>query len=103
MVPLYSKKKVEIVVEAARQAAIVQMVEAEGATGYTVVPQVHGKGRRGVRDEAHVSDVFRNVMIIVVTDGDTAGRIVAAAQPLLEISAGIVLVSDVQVGRADHF
>ena len=29
--------------------------------GYTVVPQVSGKGNRGIRDEAHLSDVFRKM------------------------------------------
>ena len=49
-----------------------------------MVPQVAGKGVRGVRDEAHVSDVYRNVMIVVVAQPEVAMRIVERSQPLLE-------------------
>ena len=50
MVQLYRKKKIEIVVEAARARAVIEMIEDAGAKGYTVVPQVSGKGNRGIRD-----------------------------------------------------
>lgn len=100
---LWPKKKVEIVVEAARARAIIEMIERAGATGYTVVPQVSGKGARGIRDDAHLSDVFRNVLIIVVASEEVAVRIVEASQPILEHYAGIVMVSDVGVVRNEHF
>lgn len=100
---LWPKKKVEIVVEAARARAIIEMVERAGATGYTVVPHVTGTGARGTRDDAHLSDVFRNVLILVVTSEEIAARIVEASQPILEHYAGIVMVSDVAVVRNEHF
>ena len=103
MTQLYLKKKIEIIVEAARARAILEMIEAAGAKGYTIVPSVSGKGNRGIRDDAHLSDVFRNVMIIVVAAEDIARCIVEQSQPLLENYAGIVVVSDVEVIRDEHF
>ncbi|NJL08567.1 MAG: hypothetical protein HC900_10130 [Methylacidiphilales bacterium] len=103
MVHLYRKKRIEIVVEAARAPAIIGMLEDAGAKGYTVVANVSGKGKRGIRDEAHLSDVFRNVLIIVIAADETASRIVERSQALLENYAGIVVVSDVDVVRDDHF
>jgi nitrogen regulatory protein PII len=100
---LYRKKRIEIIVEAARARAIIEMIEAVGAKGYTIVPNVSGKGNRGIRDEAHLSDVFRNVMIIVVAAEEIVRRIVGQSQPLLENYAGIVVVSDVEVIRDEHF
>jgi nitrogen regulatory protein PII len=100
---LHKKKRVEIVVESARAPRILEMIEEAGAAGYTVVPKVSGKGNRGVRDEAHVSDVFRNVMIIVIARPEVASLIVERSQPLLEHYAGIVYVSDVEVVRDEHF
>ena len=100
---LYRKKKIEIVVEAACAPAIIAMIEAAGATGYTTIPNVSGKGNRGVRDDAHVSDVFSNVLIIVIAAEEIAHRIVDESQPLLQNYAGIVAVSDVEVVRDDHF
>lgn len=100
---LYKKKRLEIIVEAARSRAVIEMVENAGARGYTMVPQVSGKGNRGVRDDAHLSDVFRNVMIIVIAAEDVANRIIDQSQALLEHYAGIVAVSDVEVVRDEHF
>lgn len=103
MVQLYRKKKIEIIVEAARARAIIEMIEDAGAKGYTVVPDVSGKGNRGVRDEAHLSDVFRNMLIIVIAAEEVASRIVEQSQSLLENYAGIVVVSEVEVVRNEHF
>lgn len=103
MVQLYRKKKIEIVVEAARARAVIEMIEDAGAKGYTVVPDVSGKGNRGVRDEAHLSDVFRNMLIIVIAAEEIASRIVEQSQALLENYAGIVVVSDVEIVRNEHF
>lgn len=100
---LHQKKRVEIVVEATRAHRILEMIESLGATGYTMIPEVSGKGHRGVRDEAHVSDVFRNVLIIVIAKEQLAIRIIEESQKLLTDYAGIVYVSDVWVVRDDHF
>jgi PII-like signaling protein len=100
---LYRKKKVEIFVEAACVPRIIDMIETVGATGYTVLPKVSGKGNRGVRNDGHLTDVFRNICIIVIAAEDIARRIVAESQPLLENYAGIVAMSDVEVVRDDHF
>ena len=100
---LYRKKRVEIFVEAARAPVIIEMIEAAGARGYTVVPKVSGMGNRGMRDGGHLSGVFRNVLIIVIAAEEIAQRIVTESQPLLENYAGIVAVSDVEVVRDEHF
>ena len=103
MVQLYRKKKIEIVVEAARARAVIEMTEEAGAKGYSVVPDVSGKGKRGIRAEAHLSDVFRNMLIIVIAAEEIASRIVEQSQALLENYAGIVVVSDVEIVRNEHF
>ena len=103
MAPLYRKKRVEFIVEASCAAAIIEMVEQEGAHGYSVLPQVSGKGNRGVRNDAHLSDVFRNVLIIVIASPEIVQRIVERSTALLENYAGIVVVSDVDVVRDEHF
>lgn len=95
-------KKVEIVIEAAGLNRMIRIVEEAGATGYTVIPAVIGKGRRGLRDEAHVSDVFRNALVIVVTSHDVARRIVDTSRRLLDRYAGILFVSDVEVPDAER-
>lgn len=100
---LHRKKRVDIVVEASCVPRILEMIEATGAKGYTILHEVSGKGHRGVRNDSHLTDVFRNVMIIVVATEATARKIISASQPLLEDYAGIVTMSDVDVVRDEHF
>ena len=73
------------------------------SVGYTILPDVSGRGNRGVRDEGHLSGVFRNMLIVVIAAEEIANRIVEQSQPLLENYAGIVVVSDVEVIRDEHF
>lgn len=99
----YRKKKLEMVIESALLPRALEMLREEGATGWTVVPQVSGSGRHGARDEAHVSDVFRNVHVFAITGEATAQRILERSQELLEGFTGIVFLSDVEVLRDEHF
>lgn len=100
---LYRKKRIELVVESACANTIIDMIDAEGAKGYTVVRDVSGKGNRGVRDAMHLTGLFRNTLIIVVAAEEIALRIVERSQTLLENYAGIVTLSDVDVVRDEHF
>jgi hypothetical protein len=102
-VKLYRKKRIELVVESACAKAIIDMIDAAGAKGYTVVQDVAGKGNRGVRDAMHLTGLFRNTLIIVIATEDIALRIVERSQLLLENYAGIVALSDVEVVRDEHF
>ncbi|MBC7136441.1 DUF190 domain-containing protein [Oceanibaculum nanhaiense] len=101
--PTHRKKKVEIVVEVARAPRILRMLTEKGATGYTVVPNLGGKGRRGMRGGADVVQVFDNVMIIAVTTEEIARAILTESQSLLKDYVGIVYMSDVEVVRDEHF
>jgi len=100
---LHRKKKVEIVVEAPRVHRIIELLDRVGAKGYTVVPNVSGKGHRGVRSEGDIFDVFRNVLVIVVATEPVARRIMEESQKVLENYAGVVYMSDVEVVRESHF
>jgi PII-like signaling protein len=100
---LHQKKRIEIVVEASCAPAILEMIEATGAKGYTLLHDVSGKGNRGVRDDSHLTDIFRNVLIIVIAAEEIAHEIVSKSQPLLDNYAGIVTMSDVDVVRDEHF
>ncbi|MCG3132962.1 MAG: hypothetical protein HMLKMBBP_00048 [Planctomycetes bacterium] len=100
---MHRKKRIELIVEAAVADRLLRAAEEAGATGHTMIRDVAGKGRRGLRDEAHVSGAFRNVMIVIVASEAVAARVVEASQRILARHAGIVLVSDVEVLRDDHF
>lgn len=104
MVDMHPMKKVEIVVDNAAVERVTDLVEEAGAKGYTVHPEVSGKGLRGVRSAADdIYGTFHNAMVVVVTPPETAQRIVEDALELFEAYAGVLYVSDVSVARPEHF
>jgi nitrogen regulatory protein PII len=102
-VATHPRKRVEIIVERARAPAILERIQALGATGYTLVPDVSGHGRQGDMGRGEVFDVFRSVMILVIAPEALARTIMAHVHAMLENYTGIVYLSDVEVVRADHF
>lgn len=99
----HRRKRVEIVVERARAPAILARIRELGATGYTLVPDVTGQGRRGMMGGGEVFDTYRSVLILVIAGEEIARDILAEVHAMLEDYTGIVYLSDVEVVRADHF
>ena len=99
----HRRKRVEIIVERARVAAILDRIRQLGATGYTMIPDVSGQGHRGMMGGGEVFDVYRSVMILTIAPEDVARRILAEVHAMMEDYTGIVYLSDVEVIRAGHF
>ncbi|MHB1653015.1 MAG: P-II family nitrogen regulator [Desulfitobacteriaceae bacterium] len=89
-------KRVEIIIEALESQKALAMIERAGATGYTVIPHVYGKGHRGIRTELGFSDVLKNVMIIVISRETVAEQIARDVGRLFERCAGLLTVTAVE-------
>lgn len=100
---IYRRKKMEIIVEAPLAATVIDWLAARGIKGWTVLPTVAGYGHQGQRGGADPAGVLGNVMIIAVTEEAIARAALAESSELLRGIAGIVLLSDVEVRRPDHF
>ena len=99
----HPKKKVEVIVEIAFAKRLQDTIEALGAKGYTVIPNLRGKGKWGERAKTGVFGVFETVMIVVVTGEETAHKILEAVRELTKQGIGIAYMSDVEVMREEHF
>lgn len=87
-------KRVEIVADSVELPELIQLVEEAGASGYTLIRDVLGKGERGLRANDTVTDVFKNIYLLVACPPDVAHRIIERARPVLKQYGGICLVSD---------
>jgi len=101
--PTHHKKKVEIIVEAALARRVIQLTESLGAKGFTVLPTLAGRGKSGDWQQGDLSSALATKMIVVVAAPELAERIAAEAHELLADYAAVILVSDVEVFRNDHF
>lgn len=100
---LYAKKRVEIVVEGALMEAVLDVVDEAGATGYTVLPALSGRGNTGLWEAGGLSQAFTRVLVVVIANAETATRLIGALDHILDDYTAIVTVCDVEVLRDDHF
>jgi hypothetical protein len=98
--------KLVIVTEKVLLKEIAKIIDAAGATGYTVVA-AGGKGSRNVRSSGQpaVSDTFSNVKIEVLTASrETALKISdEVAKKFFDNYSGITYIHEAEVLRAHKF
>jgi nitrogen regulatory protein PII len=104
---LYSAIKVVIITEKMIAKGVCNIVEQEGATGYTIMA-AGGKGSHGIRnisDQAAVIDDFSDVRIEVIdANRDKAIAIMKkVAEAYFNEYAGITYLDEVEVLRLAKF
>ncbi|WP_137127780.1 P-II family nitrogen regulator [Roseomonas sp. HF4] len=100
---MHGRKRIEIVVEAVRAEAVTDLLDRLGATGWTVLPVLAGRGHQGIRRAGDPGGVDDNVLILCIASEEVAARVLAAQRDLLGARPAIVTLSDCTVLRADHF
>jgi len=89
-------KKVEIVAESDFLPKILELLESENISGYTVIRNASGKGDKGVRDGYGLTSVFQNNYILLACSQEELEHIKEPLRKLLKRIGGICLVSDAQ-------
>ena len=89
-------KRLEIIADSVELPHLVEIVERAGASGYTIIRDVQGKGERGLRSNDTVTDVFKNIYLLVACPPDVADRIVQQVRPVLKHYGGVCLITDAQ-------
>ncbi len=97
-------KKVEIIVRGQYQKEVEALLDRVHASGYTIIPNISGKGHHGLH-EGHLmfNDMHSMVMIIAVLPKEKVETVLAGVVPMFEHHSGVVFVSDVTVVRRDYF
>ncbi len=99
-----TRKRIEIVVEAALRRRLVAALDAAQVTGYTIIPVVGGRGDEGEWNRGgQVTSAREKIMIISITDAERAEAALDAVLEELSDGSGIVSISDVAVVRAEKF
>ena len=97
------RRKIEILVDAPLVRRIVAAAEGAGVTGYTLLPAVGGAGHGGRWTDDQVSGADAKLMFVTVTNDARAAALTDALEPLLESHGLLLVLSDVEVVRADKF
>lgn len=100
---LHRKKRIEIIAEAAIVPMLVEALQAEGASGYTILPAIAGSGHGGQWSDSAMNAAMQMELILVIASPGLADAIVEHLQPMIAEYKAILMVSDVEVIRGDHF
>lgn len=90
-------KKIEFIIAKPSLEELIELLEQNGAKGYTIVKNVLGKGDRGMNDGLGLSDAFENVMVIWICKLEEFNALKEKFRSLLNESGGICLMSDVEI------
>lgn len=89
-------QKIEIITEKRSIEQVISIIEKHGITGYTIINDVIGKGKRGMKHGDDLNDVFKNSMIITICDEDQTQSIITDMKVFLQRISGICIVSDIK-------
>jgi nitrogen regulatory protein PII len=87
-------KKIEIVIERVKLDRVIAIIDEAGASGYTILPSVTGRGHRGRRAGVGLTDVFKNSMVVTVVEDPVAEKILQQINRLIQNFAGMAVVTD---------
>lgn len=97
------KKRVDIVVERSLLDTIIELINDAGATGYTVLPCLAGRGEHGPWRSGDLSPAFDRVYFVVIASDEVAESVVTQIAPYLDRYAAVLSVTDTRVLRGDRF
>ena len=97
-------KEIRIVVEGDQMKFVTDLLDRVGATGYTIINNVSGKGHHGFH-EGHLlfNDTSSQLIVFTVVPEDRVEPILAGLTPLFNKHSGAMFVTDVSVSRRDRF
>ena len=101
---LHPMKEIKIVVQGEQLKFVTELLDRVGATGYTIIHNVSGKGHHGFH-EGHLlfNDTSSQVIVFTVVPQEKVEPILAGLTPLFNKHSGAMFVSDVAVSRREHF
>ena len=102
---MFEKKRIDIMVEAPLMNRMIDILEEQKVSGYTVIPAIAGRGKSGAwHRDGQVGRSGAVVQVFCIVDESRVDEILT---PIFELVArqqiGIVTISDVSVVRADYF
>lgn len=103
MATLATLIKLEVILERPRLARVLDMLEVEGVRGWTVLSTEQGRGVHGAWHGGEPTGISDHALLFTVCTPEVADRLMERLGPRLEELAVVVMRSEVQVMRPQHF
>ena len=89
-------KKIEIITDMAYMNKLLSLLDEKNISGYSIVKEITGKGKRGNKDGHGLSSGFKNVYIFLCCEEEEARTITEIVKPYITKFGGMCIVSDAQ-------
>ncbi|MBU6204828.1 MAG: P-II family nitrogen regulator [Bacteroidota bacterium] len=86
--------KLEIIVSSVHTERITDLLDAHQASGYTIIPQVRGKGSNYETDGFGLNNAFTNDYIICICETAFIDQIREPLREAVTLYGGVVVLSD---------
>jgi len=100
---VHPKKKIEIFVETPMVKTVLALIDESGATGATFLPVLGGHSAAGDWSDKDMGSAMDMQKIMVVTGPRRAAIIRDTVYEAVADYRAMILISDVEVIRNDHF
>ena len=101
---LHPMKEIKIVLQGEHLRFVTDLLDRVGATGYTIINSVSGKGHHGFHEGRLLfNDTSSQVIVFTVVPEERIEPILAGLGPVFTKHSGTMFVSDVAVSRREHF
>ncbi len=100
---VHPKKKIEVMVETPIVNKVIGIMRDCGATGVSVLPVLRGEGHTGDWSDKDLGGAIDMQMVMVITGPRRAAQIRDQVFAALADYRAMILLSDVEVIRNEHF
>ena len=102
MIETVTRKRIEILTDAALTKRVTDAIDAAGITGWTITPVQSGKGREGRWREERVMGTDK-VLVLTIAAQDKAMVLAESLAPILTSHGLLLTMWDVEVIRGERF
>ena len=102
MIETVTRKRIEILTDAALSKRVTDAIDAAGITGWTITPVQSGKGREGRWREERVMGTDK-VFVLTIAAQDKAMVLAESLAPILTSHGLLLTMWDVEVIRGERF
>ena len=102
MIETVTRKRIEILTDAALSKRVTDAIDAAGITGWTITPVQSGKGREGRWREERVMGTDK-VLVLTISAQDKAMVLAESLAPILTSHGLLLTMWDVEVIRGERF
>jgi PII-like signaling protein len=103
MTRTFTRKRVEILIDAPLAPRLIQAAADAGIAGYTLIPVQSGAGRGGTWRDDRITEATSKIIFLTIAAQEKAAAFVEMLAPHLEDYGMLLTLSDVEVVRPERF